>query len=68
MLKSLMVFLLVVSIAGVVGSELILVYAMVKKDARISTRTAGKYILIFLIMLILTVMAFIALGRKGMSF
>lgn len=62
----LMIFLVAVGIAGVVASELLLIYAMVKKDARISTRTAGKYILIFLILLMVVVMIFMGLGQTGL--
>ena len=65
MLKTLMIFLLVVSIAGVIASELVLVYAMVKKDARVSTRTAGKYIMMFPILLVVVVMVFMMLGQRG---
>ena len=64
-MRSFLIFLLVISIAGIVGSELLLVYAMVRKNARISTRTAGKYILLFLIMLTAVVMVFMGLGQAG---
>ena len=65
MIRSFLIFLLIISIAGVVGSELLLIYAMVKKNARISTRTAGKYIMAFLIMLVVLVMILMALGQQG---
>ena len=65
-MRTLMILLLAVSIAGIIASELVLIYAMVKTSAGVSTRTAGKYTMIFLIMLIVVVMVFISLGRAGM--
>ena len=63
-MQTILIPLLIICVAGVVGSELMLVYAMVKKNAPITTRTAGKYIMMFLAALMVVVMLLMGIGQR----
>ena len=62
MIRELMIITIIASVIGVVVSEILLVIAMVKKNSRITTGKAGRWIMFFLFVLIFTVTALVAIG------
>ncbi|MBQ6376753.1 MAG: hypothetical protein IJJ52_03910 [Lachnospiraceae bacterium] len=55
MIRSLFLLIAIVSVLGIAASQILLTIALLKKDSKISTRTAGMWILGFLMTLTVSV-------------
>lgn len=64
MLKNVLIAAVIISVAGIVGSEIMLFISIATKMPSERTREAGKYTLVFLAALTVAVMLLMAMGRK----
>ncbi len=55
MIRSLFLLIAIISVLGIAASQILLTIALLKKDSKISTRTAGMWILGFLMALTVSV-------------
>ena len=55
MIRSLFLLIAIISVLGIAASQILLTIALLKKDSKISTRTAGMWILGFLMTLTVSV-------------
>jgi len=55
LIRSLFLLIAIVSVLGIAASQILLTIALLKKDSKISTRTAGMWILGFLMTLTVSV-------------
>jgi len=55
LIRSLFLLIAIISVLGIAASQILLTIALLKKDSKISTRTAGMWILGFLMTLTVSV-------------
>ena len=65
LIRSVFLLLAVISVLGIAACQLLLTYALLKKDSKITTRTAGMWILGFLMILTVSVTVLMLLAPNA---
>ncbi len=63
MIRQLFVLIAIISVLGIAACQFLLTVALIKKDSQLTTRKAGKWILIFLAALTISVTALMAMAQ-----
>ena len=65
MIRSLFLLIAIISVLGIAASQILLTIALIKKDSKISTRTAGMWILGFLMTLTVSVTVLMLMAPRA---